>query len=257
DAAPDSGRVQVFDQYSPSDRPARLQSSVLLQGRTADPGLTGRENIAFYGDLHPQWTDRWQELVERFNLAAELDRPVAEYSGGMVRKLELAIALTPDVPLYLLDEPTAALDLSIMTTVRSVLADIRAAGRTVVLASHAPQDAELADRIAFVARGTIVAEGTPESLRASVPPVVRAVSGTHMSAVLPEERVFTDGAEQRGFLTMKSDEQFSDRKTIQSETSLEIVEPSYTDVFNYYAHVVRQDESDFTGHGAVRRQSPE
>ena len=246
DTIPDAGRVRVFDQYTPSDRPARLRSSVLTQGRTADPDLTGRENIAFYADLHPQWTNRWKNLVERFDLAAELDRPVAEYSGGMVRKLELTIALTPDVPLYLLDEPTAELDLSVMATVRDVLAEIRADGRTIVLASHAPQDAELADRIAFIARGNIVAEGSPESLRESVPPVVRAGSRTPINAVLPEERIFADGAEQRGFLNGESGEQLPDRSVIESETSVDIVEPNYTDVFNYYAHVAHLDESSPT-----------
>ncbi len=247
DTIPDDGRVQMFDQYSASDRPARLQSSVLLQGRTADPDLTGRENIAFYGDLHPQWTDRWEDLVERFDLAADLDRPVAEYSGGMVRKLELIIALTPDVPLYLLDEPTAELDLSVMATVRDVLAEIRADGRTIVLASHAPQDAELAERIVFVARGNIVAEGSPESLRESVPPVVRAVSGTHIETVLPEKRIFADGAERRGFLDGESGEQLPEHSVIESETSLETVEPNYTDVFNYYAQVAHLDETALTG----------
>jgi ABC-2 type transport system ATP-binding protein len=241
DAVPDSGRVRVFDQYDPVDRPARLHSSVLLQGRTADPDLTGRENIAFYGDLHPRWTDRWEDLVERFDLAADLDRPVTEYSGGMVRKLELTIALTPDVPLYLLDEPTAELDLSVMATVRDVLADIRADGRTVVLASHAPQDTELADRIAFVARGNIVVEGAPESLRASVPPVVRAASDGRIDAALPESRIFADGAERRGFLSGASSEQF-DRSAIASETDLDIVKPNYTDVFNYYTRTVPTDE---------------
>lgn len=243
DTVPDDGRVQVFDQYNPTDQPAQLQSSVLLQGRTADPDLTGRENIAFYGDLHPQWTDRWRDLVERFDIAADLDRPVAEYSGGMVRRLELIISLTPDVPLYLLDEPTAELDLSAMATVRDVLADIRGDGRTVILASHAPQDAELADRIAFVARGKIVAEGSPESLRDSVPPVVRAVSGTSIGAVLSEDRTFADGAERRGFLDMEASKQLSDRRAGGSETNVEIVEPNYTDIFNYYAHVAHLDDN--------------
>ena len=247
DAIPDDGRVRVFDQYNPSDRPARLQSSVLSQGRTADPDLTGRENIAFYGDLHPQWTDRWEYLAERFDLAADLDRPVAEYSGGMVRKLELTIALTPDVPLYLLDEPTAELDLSVMATVRDVLAEIRADGRTIVLASHAPQDAELADRIAFVVRGNIVAEGSPESLRNSVPSVVRAASGTRINTILPEERIFADGAGRRAFLYSESNEQSSDRSVIESDTGLDIVEPNYTDIFNYYSQVAHLDETALTG----------
>lgn len=247
DTVPDGGRVQLFGRYDPSDRPARLRSSVLLQGRTADPDLTGRENIAFYGELHPQWTDRWESLVERFDLAADLDRPVAEYSGGMVRKLELTVALTPDVPLYLLDEPTAELDLSVMATVRDVLAEMRTDGRTVVLASHAPRDAELADRIAFVARGNIVAEGSPESLRESVPPVVRAVSGARVDAVLPERRIFADGAQRRGFLDRESGEQLSERGVIESEPNLDIVEPNDTDVFNYYAHVAHLDEQTVTG----------
>lgn len=247
DAVPDDGRVRTFDQYDPSDRPARLRSSVLLQGRTADPDLTGRENIAFYRALHPRWTDRWKDLVERFELAEDLDRPVAEYSGGMVRKLELTIALSPDVPLYLLDEPTAELDLSVMATVRDVLATIRDDGRTIVLASHAPQDAELADRIAFITHGKIVAEGSPESLRDSVPQVVRAVGGTTIDTILPNERIFEDGTKRRGFLDEQSDNQTTDRSSIEANGGLDLAEPSYTDVFNYYAHVAHLDDGVLTG----------
>ncbi|MEZ3118165.1 ABC transporter ATP-binding protein [Halobaculum sp. MBLA0147] len=229
DSSPDGGHVQVFDQYAPSERPVRLQTSVLPQGRTADPNLTGRENIAFYSDLHPQWTDRWQELVERFDIAAELDRPVAEYSGGMVRKLELTIALAPDVPLYLLDEPTAELDLSVMATVRDVLAGLRADGRTIILASHAPQDAELADRIAFVTQGSVVTEGSPESLREAVPPVVQSTGDTPIDTLIPEDRIFADGSQRRGFL---------DKMGTDAEQNVTTVDPTYTDMFNYYAHVI-------------------
>ena len=109
---PTDGDIAVFG-GAPKD--ARSQLNFMIQGGLALPDLTGRENLEFYADLHPRSTDDWRDIVDWLDLDREaLDQPVHEYSGGMTRKLELAVTLSVDVPLYLLDEPTAELD---MTTI--------------------------------------------------------------------------------------------------------------------------------------------
>lgn len=220
-------------------------ASFLLQEAMGIDRLSGRENLSFYSRLHPRFTDEWREYTERLAVADDLDKRVEHYSGGMLRKLELAIALSIDVPVYFLDEPTAGLDLSVIQTVHAIIREQRAADKTVVVTSHLPMDADLADRIAFLRAGKIVATDTPESLMASLPPVVR-VSGTEAASMLTDhvvgEELFSDGGEVRGFL--REDYKMSDIEAALGDTaqsasgpdSLAAVEtkPTYTDLFNYY-----------------------
>jgi len=107
----------------------------------------------------------------------------------MVRKLEFTIAASIDVPLYLFDEPTAALDLATIPAVHELFREKQAAGKTIVVASHRPMTADIADRIAFLADGRIVATGTPAELLASVPPVLEtgASNASALTAVVDGE----------------------------------------------------------------------
>lgn len=243
---PERGEIELFGDRSPTE--ARSATSVMLQGETIDPDLTGRENLRFYGALHPRATDDWRDLVDRLELTADLDRPAREYSGGMKRKLELTIALTVDAALYLLDEPTAELDLSMIQVVHDLLLEYREAGKTILVTSHAPLDAQMADRIAFVRDGRTVATGAPTTLLEGLPPVVRI-----RGAMVPEspflgDRLFRRGDEIRGFLAPDSDidaienavEGARDGATVDRDP------PSYTDLFNYYTYV-QSTRGDATG----------
>lgn len=218
-------------------------TSFLLQDALCLDRLTGRENIAFYSRLHPRFTDNWNDYVKRFEIASNLDRKVEVFSGGMKRKLELAIALSLDVPIYLLDEPTAALDLSVIQDVHSLLRNHQTAGKTVVITSHLPIDADIADRIAFLYNGRIITTGTPDELLNSLPPVL-TTTDTHASRlakIVVAGRLFEDDSRVRGFLS-----QDSKRNNIGTEEDAEGVsdyidsdkiietEPTYTDLFNYY-----------------------
>lgn len=234
---PSAGTVEVFG--TPVREAPGEYASLMLQEAMAVDSLTGRENIEFYGRLQPRFTDRWERYVADFGIAEDLDKRVANYSGGMTRKLELAITLSVDVPIYLLDEPTAGVDLSMIQRVHDAVLDLKEAGRTFVLTSHLPADAELADRIAFVPDGTIGATGPPEALLDAVPSVLR-VSGTRTAAAVEPfvvgERLFRVGAEARGFLAPDTDLD-AVRAAVGADTFVEATRPNYTDLFNYYVHV--------------------
>lgn len=209
----------------------------LLQEAMAIDRLTGQETIDFYAQLHPEFTDAWREYTDRLELD-DLDKRVETYSSGMKRKLELTITLSIDVPVYFLDEPTAGLDLSAIQAVHAILREQQAADKTVVIASHLPMDVGLADRIAFLREGTIVATETPEDLMAALPPVITTAS-TDTADALAEHvlggELFSDGGAVRGFVR-------SNRVTTVTGDipGVSTTEPTYTDVFNYYTKLPQE-----------------
>jgi ABC-2 type transport system ATP-binding protein len=229
---PDSGEISVL-----GEAPDAVDESLsfMLQDAMLVDQLTGQENVDFFRDLHPQSTDRLVPILERLDFEIdELEREVGDYSGGMKRKLELAISLSVDVPLYLLDEPTAALDMTTVETVHSLLAERRDAGDTVLLSSHLPTDAELADHIAVVTESGVSAVGSPADLAAAVPTVVLAEGTTDISEYVRDGRLFEDEIYRRGFLRPETDPE-----TVRSggdATTVQVREPSHTDIFNYYVH---------------------
>jgi len=234
---PDAGTVELFDGASPTE--ARGRTGLLLQGETLDPKLTGRENLRFRRQLHPHGTDDWRRLAERFELADHLDRVVDDYSGGMRQKVELLAALSADVPLYLLDEPASALDLSMLQVLHDELLALREAGKTVLLTSHTPLDAQVADRLVSLRDGRRVAVGDPDDLLANLPDVVRIRGGVPDESLLLGGRSFHRGDEVRGFLPAETS--LADvRASLEGEAADALVEidpPSFTDLFNCYAHV--------------------
>ncbi len=235
---PSGGSVSVFGE--PPQAAANI--GFLLQEAMGIDSLTGRENIRFYSHLHPQFTDRWEEYVERFDVTDALDKPLEDCSVGMKRKIELAITLSIDVPVYLLDEPTAGLDLSMIQTLHSV---VRERDATFVISSHLPHDADLADRLAFVSDGRVVSTGTPKEMLSSLPPVARVMgieTGSVLAAHVTGERVFSDGGQTRGFVPNgASIEEIEERMAAESDGKFreEVSEatPTYTDLFNYHVHV--------------------
>lgn len=227
------GKIEVFGEPATADE---TNISFLLQEAMGIGGLTGRENIDFYSRIYPDLTDRWRGYVEEFDITDDLDKTVQNYSAGMQRKVELSICLSMDEPVYLLDEPTAGLDLSVIQTFHSMVRDLHERGRTFVVASHLPSDAEIADRIAFLRSGRIGATGTPEELLDALPPVVR-INGrgeaTKLGEYVREGELFGDGGQTRGFLR----EDVSVEKLEDEFDSAEIAEPTYTDMFNYHVHL--------------------
>jgi ABC-2 type transport system ATP-binding protein len=227
----DSGEIAVFGETPDA---AAESLSFMLQDAMLVDELTGEENVSFFRDLHPQSTDQLEEVLDTLDFEMDaLAREVGDYSGGMKRKLELAISLSVDVPLYLLDEPTAALDMTTVESLHSLLAKRRAAGETVLISSHLPTDAELADYVAFVTEEGVSAVRPPEELLAEVPTVVLAEGTTDITENVREGRLFDGEIYRRGFL-----QEGTNPETVTSGTdAIQVREPTYLDMFNYYIHL--------------------
>jgi len=134
--------------------------------------LTGMENLRFYAELHGAWDQsKARRLLEELGLGEVANRRVATYSGGMKKRLNLAIALIHDPPLLVLDEPTTGMDPAVRREVWNYVKELKRAGRSVVLATHYMEEAdELCDRVAIMYRGRVVALGSPEELKSRFGP---------------------------------------------------------------------------------------
>lgn len=215
--------------------------SLLLQGSIGLPALTAAETARFYAALHPASTGRWRELLDRLELAER--RTILKHcSGGMRRKVALAATLDPEVSVYLLDEPTAALDLGALHELHRVLRERRDAGQAVVMTSHSPLDAEIADRLVFVRGGRIVADAAPERLVAELPPVVRIRGAVHeavrrVAPFLRERHSYGSGAELRGFLRVDGSVAEVAAAVADLDVTVERDEPTTVDLYEYLATV--------------------
>jgi ABC-2 type transport system ATP-binding protein len=147
---------------------------VALQEVALDPMLTGREHMRLQGGLQgiprAERAARGDELLERVGLADAADRKSSTYSGGMRRRLDLALALLHNPRILFLDEPTTGLDVQSRTALWEEVARLaREEGTTVFLTTQYLEEADvLADRVGIIDRGKIVAEGTPAALKAQV-----------------------------------------------------------------------------------------
>ena len=230
--SPSEGTVEV-----PGGVPATTPgaTSFLLQDALCLDRLTGRENVSFYDRLNPSFTDRWRTLVEAFGIDDQLDDRVRQYSGGMRRKLELAISLSVEAPLYVLDEPTAALDLTMVREVHHQLSKLRDRGKAVLMTTHLPMDADVADRIAFMTDAGIVATGTPAEIKSSVPSVVETSLGNADAIAddVIDERLFRGDGVVRGLLASTTDPS----AVADGVSGVRVTDPTHADVFNYYTHL--------------------
>ncbi|WP_210574900.1 ATP-binding cassette domain-containing protein [Streptomyces sp. GESEQ-4] len=171
-ARPDSGTATVagHDVLRHPDR-VRRAIGVVAQNSGADPVATGRENLQLQGRLYglkgAALSRRVDELLERFKLADAARRPVKGYSGGMRRRLDVALGLVHRPEVLFLDEPTTGLDPEARTAMWDEIARLAGdEGLTILLTTHYLEEADrLAERIAIVDRGRIVVEGTPHSLK--------------------------------------------------------------------------------------------
>ncbi len=171
---PDGGSARVAG-LDVARQAARLRTKIGLAGQYAavDENLTGAENLEMVGRLYhlPKGRPRARaaELLERFDLAAAADRLVRTYSGGMRRRLDLAAALVAHPPVLFLDEPTTGLDPRSRLGLWETIEGRVAAGTTVLLTTQYLDEADrLADRIAVIDRGRVIAEGSSDELKDQV-----------------------------------------------------------------------------------------
>jgi len=168
---PTSGTARVAG-YDVVREPAAVRRSMGLTGQTAtvDELLTGRENLRLIGSLYGLTSSYIRsasdDLLERFALDAAGNRIVKTYSGGMRRRLDLAVSLIATPPVLFLDEPTTGLDPRSRVELWEVLRGLVADGTTLLLTTQYLEEADrMADRIAVIDKGRVIAEGTPLELK--------------------------------------------------------------------------------------------
>ena len=169
---PDAGQVLV-DGFDPFERPGhvRRRLGVLPDARGVYKRLTARENIQYFGRLHgiddAVIDARVERLVAALAMHEFIDRRTEGFSQGQRTKTAIARALVHDPRNVLLDEPTNSLDVMTTRSLRQFLCALRTEGRCVLLSSHIMQEvAALCDRIVVIAQGRVMAQGTPDELRA-------------------------------------------------------------------------------------------
>ena len=133
------------------------------------PHLTGKENVMFMGDMHLVPKDvlkeRLKSLVEKIDMQDHIDRRAKKYSGGMIRRISMLMALISDPKIALLDEPTVAMDPKSRRAVWEFIRELKEKGKTVILTTHYMEEAqELCDRVAIIDEGILIELGSPEEL---------------------------------------------------------------------------------------------
>ena len=172
---PDAGRARVAG-HDLMDEPDAVRAAIGVTGQFSalDELLTGMENLQLMADLNHlgrnAGRERVAELLDRFGLADAAHKPVSTYSGGMRRRLDLAMTLVGSPRVIFLDEPTTGLDPGSRRMMWNDIRELVAGGVTIFLTTQYLDEAdELADHIAVLDRGRIVAEGTPDELKGRIP----------------------------------------------------------------------------------------
>ncbi|MFC6090341.1 ATP-binding cassette domain-containing protein [Saccharothrix lopnurensis] len=171
---PDAGRLRVAG-FDVVREPVEVRRVISLTGQYAavDAEQTGRENLVLVGRLRRLGRAgaraRADELLERFDLVAAADRRVRTYSGGMRRRLDLAMGLVASPRVVFLDEPTTGLDPAGRATTWEAIRELTRTGTTIFLTTQYLEEADrLADRIVVLDRGRVAAQGTADELKARV-----------------------------------------------------------------------------------------
>jgi ABC-2 type transport system ATP-binding protein len=170
----DGGDVKV-EGHDVKENPDMVRQSIGLTGQSAavDELLTGRENLVMMGRLYRLTKEsaksRAEELLEEFDLVEAANRPAKTYSGGMRRRLDLAVSLIAVPPVIFLDEPTTGLDPRSRQTMWKIIKGLVEKGTTILLTTQYLEEADqLADKIVVIDGGKVIAEGTASELKSKV-----------------------------------------------------------------------------------------
>jgi ABC-2 type transport system ATP-binding protein len=171
----DAGEIRI-DGHDLATEPDAVRAAIGVTGQfsAVDTLLTGTENLILMADLHhlgrAEGRRRAGRLLEQFDLVEAARKPAATYSGGMRRRLDLAMTLVGDPRIIFLDEPTAGLDPRSRRVMWQIIRSLVADGVTIFLTTQYLDEAdELADRVAVLDQGRLVAEGTPAELKRRIP----------------------------------------------------------------------------------------
>ncbi len=170
----DSGSVTI-EGHNVATHPDEVRKIIGLTGQSAavDEILTGRENLVMMGQLYrltkASAKARAEELLEQFDLVDAASRTVKTYSGGMRRRLDLAVSLIATPPVIFLDEPTTGLDPRSRIAMWDIINKLKADGKTILLTTQYLEEADqLADSIVVIDGGKVIAEGTAKELKAKI-----------------------------------------------------------------------------------------
>lgn len=205
----DGGTVRVAGHDVATEAKAvRAAIGVTGQFAAVDELLTGQENLQLMVDLSRAPTGNGRrivtELLERFDLVESAQQPASTYSGGMRRKLDLAMTLVGNPRIIFLDEPTTGLDPRSRRTMWSIIRDLVAGGVTIFLTTQYLDEADqLADRIAVLDQGRLVAQGTPDDLKRRLPGTHVRLRFTTVAQLEAAARVLTDSRADDEALTLR------------------------------------------------------
>src|SRR6516165_6820955 len=171
----DAGQAALAG-YDLNTEPSRIREVIGVTGQysAVDKLLTGRENLMLMADLfhlgRVRAKARAEELLEQFDLTEAADKLASTYSGGMLRKLDLAMTLVSDPQIIFLDEPTTGLDPRSRRVMWQIVKDLTRSGVTIFLTTQYLEEADqLAGQIALLDRGRLIAQGTPDELKRMIP----------------------------------------------------------------------------------------
>lgn len=195
---PTSGTIQIFG-HDVKKEPQVVRSLFGLTGQYAsvDEDISARENLMIFSRLNGlsrrEAKERTEELLNEFSLVASADKAISNFSGGMRRRLDLAISLISRPALIFLDEPTTGLDPRTRTQMWDTIRELVAEGSTIVLTTQYLEEAdELADRIALIDHGKLVSLGTPAELKAQVGGAKLRLEMTDAQQAEQAKRIVTD-----------------------------------------------------------------
>ena len=165
---PSSGDVHVLNTAVP-DLNLLQQIGYMAQADALYTDLTGEENLAFFASLFKLKKDVQKQRItyaaDLVNLTSELKKRVQDYSGGMKRRLSLAVALIQDPQVLILDEPTVGIDPELRQSIWAEIHRLKLTGKTILVTTHVMDEAERCDCLAMVREGEIITSGTPQELK--------------------------------------------------------------------------------------------
>jgi len=254
---PDDGttRVNGFDVLS---QPARVREAISLTGQFAavDEILTGRENLIMIAKLRRVKSAGTvaDDLLARFGLADAAGRRVSTYSGGMRRRLDIAMSLIGNSRIIFLDEPTTGLDPRSRHTMWQIIRDLASGGVTIFLTTQYLEEADqLAHRVAVLDRGKLVAEGTPEELKRRIPGGHIRLQFTDATVLANAARIFGEVSRDDDALTL----QISTDGGVRSlRALLDQLEQEHIEVDALTVHTPDLDDVYFalTGHPVTEKE---